>query len=181
MKHSIPDILNKPYARILIRDNDGTYTAEILEFPGCFAEGDTPDEAINDLDKAAASWIESANEQNEDIPEPIASHGYSGKINLRLPKSIHKQAARFAQRDDISLNQFFMSAIAARVGAEEFYDRLVEKFKNRLMPFAYPVTVQAIVLYTNWPSGVKSFDNFIPNTLPVSIVTQEPQKVISNA
>ena len=127
------DILREPYARILIPAGDGTYCAEVLEFPGCYAEGDTPDEAIDNLESAAASWIEAAREQGQEIPAPLASHGYSGKIHLRLPKSIHRQAACFAQRDDVSLNQFFIGAIAARVGAEEFYDRLLQRFENRLM------------------------------------------------
>jgi len=129
---SVQDILNKPYARILIRNKDGRYTAQILEFPGCVAEGDTPDEAIADLDKAASSWIEVAIEQNESIPEPLASYGYSGKISLRVPKSIHKQAVRFAQRDDVSLNQFFTTAIAARVGVEDFCEHLVRRLQSLL-------------------------------------------------
>jgi predicted RNase H-like HicB family nuclease len=179
MKYSIQDILNKPYARILIRDNDGTYTAEILEFPGCFAEGDTPDEAISDLDKAAASWIEAASEQNEDIPEPLANYGYSGKINLRLPKSIHKQAARFAQKDDISLNQFFMSAIAARVGAEEFCEHLIEKLKNWFIPTAYTITLQQLCIYGDWQTSNKYFNNCVPEELPVSFIPEAIQKIVS--
>jgi len=125
---SVQGILRKPYARILIPEHDGTYSADILEFPGCHAEGDTASEAIENLEKAAVSWIEAALEQGQEIPLPMTVYGYSGKINLRLPKSVHKQAARFAQRDDVSLNQFFISAIAARVGAEEFYEHLVKRF-----------------------------------------------------
>ena len=114
MKRQIKQILSKPYARILIPDDDGTYTAEILEFPGCYGEGETAADAIDDLEQAAASWIEGAIKQGQEIPAPLDSCEYSGKINLRLPKSIHKHAARFAKRDDISLNQFFLAAISAR-------------------------------------------------------------------
>jgi predicted RNase H-like HicB family nuclease len=131
MKRSLQEILKRPYARILLRDTDGTYTAEILEFPGCIAEGDTPDEAIKELDDAAASWLEAAIQQNEEIPEPFADHEYSGKINLRLPISIHSQAARFAKKDDVSLNQFFASAIASRVGAEDLCERLINRIEDR--------------------------------------------------
>jgi hypothetical protein len=53
-----------------------------------------------------------------------------------LPKSLHRQATEFAERDGTSLNQFLVSAIAARVGAEEFYNRLTtqvfEKLKDHL-------------------------------------------------
>jgi len=35
------EILRKPYARVLVPDENGGFFAEILEFPGCFAEGET--------------------------------------------------------------------------------------------------------------------------------------------
>ena len=110
---------------------DGTYTAEIFEFHGCYAEGDTADEAIKNLEDAAASWIEAAIEQGQEIPPPATVHEFSGRINLRLPRSIHKQAARFA-RGTISLNQFFTSpvAIASRVGAEQLGDRLIQRLQS---------------------------------------------------
>ncbi len=136
------DLWKKPYARMLIPAGDGIYAAEVLEFPGCFAEGKDPTEAMNNLDAAAQSWIEAALEQNQEIPEPLASYGYSGKLNLRLPKSIHRQAARFAQRDDVSLNQFLAGAVAARVGAEEFYDRLIRKLEDRMEQAATVINVQ---------------------------------------
>lgn len=140
-QHPQHELLKRPYARILIPEDDGTYTADMLEFPGCHAEGNTAPEAIENLEEAAAAWIDAAIEQGQEIPLPMTAHGYSGKINLRLPKSIHKQAARFAQRDDVSLNQFFTNAIAARVGAEELYERLVQSLERRL-PFTIgPVTL----------------------------------------
>jgi len=140
---AIRDILKKPYARLLTPAEDGSYTAEILEFSGCYAEGDTAEEAIANLEEAAASWIEAALEQGQEIPSPIAAHGHSGKISLRLAKSIHKQAARFAERDGISLNQFFTTAIAARVGAEEFYEHLVQRLWVPSAFFVTLVNVQA--------------------------------------
>jgi len=131
MKRSTREILNRPYARILVPDNDGTYTAEILEFPGCYGEGDTAEEALKDLEQAAASWIEAAIKQGQEIPEPLDAYGYSGRINLRLPKSIHKQAARFAERERVSLNQYFTDAIAARGGAEDLCERLFQRLDNQ--------------------------------------------------
>jgi len=186
MTQSIQDILNKPYARVLLRNVDGGYTAQILEFPGCVAEGDTPDEAMMDLDEAASSWIEVAIEQKESIPEPLANHGYSGKINLRIPKSVHKQAALFAQKDDVSLNQFFTGAIAARIGSEEFYDHLVKKLEERVKQAAIILNAQVISTYNTvtfnvtqvtpmpfglshvWPASQMPY----PYSLPSSVLVQ---------
>jgi predicted RNase H-like HicB family nuclease len=132
MPNSTHEYLKEPYARILIRDEQGGYSAEILEFPGCFAEGDTADEAMQALDRAADSWIQAALDQGQDIPPPFINQGYSGKIALRIPRSMHKKAAQFAERDGTSLNQFLMASIAARIGSEEFYEQLLTRLLNKL-------------------------------------------------
>jgi len=124
------EYLKLPYARILIPDESGTFSAQILEFPGCFSQGNTPDEAFRNLEEAAIGWIEAALSQGQEIPTPSENHGYPGKIALRLPKSIHKRAVQLARRDGTSLNQFLVTAIAARVGSEDLYIRLLDKFEE---------------------------------------------------
>jgi predicted RNase H-like HicB family nuclease len=125
------EYLKEPYSRILIPD-DSSFAAEILEFPGCFAQGDTPNEAFASLEEAAELWIEAALEEGLEIPEPYMNQGYGGKIALRLPKSIHRQAARLADRDGVSLNQFLVSAISARVGAEDLYSHIIDGLNSRI-------------------------------------------------
>jgi predicted RNase H-like HicB family nuclease len=178
------ELLNRPYSRILIPEEDGTYTADMLEFSGCHAEGDTAAEAIKNLEEAAAEWIDAAIDQGQEIPPPMASRGYSGKINLRLPKSIHKQAARFAQRDDVSLNQFFTNAIAARVGAEELGERVVQRLERRL-PFVIAImnvdqTPSAITFPMQAPGALLQYQctgSIMQESQPLSI---ELKKVTSN-
>src|SRR5207247_2076449 len=123
----------KPYSRVLIPAENGNFFAEILEFPGCYAEGATPTEAFNNLEKAARAWILEAERSGQKIPEPSTSPGYSGKVVLRLPKSLHRKASQYAERDRSSLNQFFTTAIAAQVGAEEFARQLTDTFARRMI------------------------------------------------
>lgn len=129
-KKSPEDYLKEPYARILIPEEDWTFSAEILEFPGCFSQGSDPNEAFKNLEEAAKSWIAVALDQGQEIPPPSANHGYSGKIALRLPRDLHRLAVRKAERDGVSLNQCLVSAIAAWLGAEGLYNRLVEKIQR---------------------------------------------------
>jgi predicted RNase H-like HicB family nuclease len=131
-KITTEDYLKKPYTRIITPDEEGGFTGEILEFPGCLAEGETPNETFEALQRAAASWIEAAQDQGQEIPEPVDNQGYGGKIALRLPRSIHRQAAKMAERDKTSLNQFLLSSIAARVGAETFCEKLIERSKKEI-------------------------------------------------
>jgi predicted RNase H-like HicB family nuclease len=113
------------------------YHAEILEFPGCFAQGNTPEEAYANLEKAAESWIDTSISQGQQIPEPSSNVTYSGNIALRMPRSIHRQAARLADRDGTSLNTYLVSSVAARVGAEDLYNALAQRLEQRLFQVAY--------------------------------------------
>ncbi len=147
MTHQEPTAyLKEPYSRILIPNDDGTFSAEILEFPGCFAEGDTANEAIQNLEAAAEAWIEASLAQGQEIPEPEMNQGYGGKVALRLPRSLHRKAARLAERDGTSLNQFLVTAIAARVGAEDLYTRLAEQIEQQLAKATNNLTVDASVV-----------------------------------
>jgi antitoxin HicB len=150
------EFLKEPYSRVLIPEEGGGYSAEILEFPGCFAEGESAEEAMQALERAAASWIQAALDQGQDIPQPFVNQGYSGKVALRLPKSFHRKAVQFAERDGTSLNQFLVSAIAARIGAEECYSRLVSRLTETvqkqvaeaLRPIANTIFVNHAITHT---------------------------------
>ncbi len=128
----IREYVAQPYSRILVPDGSGRYFAEVLEFPGCFSEGDTPGQAMDNLNEAMEAWIEAALDSDQRIPEPIATAGYSGRVLLRLPKSLHREAARRAEMDGVSLNQYLVAAIAARAGADDLADRVADKLASRL-------------------------------------------------
>lgn len=47
-----------------------------------------------------------------------AEKAYSGKVNLRMPRSLHRDLARRAGEEGVSLNQFMVVALARAVGEE---------------------------------------------------------------
>jgi antitoxin HicB len=127
------EYLKEPYGRLLIQDEDGTYSAEIIEFTGCFSQGDTADEAMKNLDEAARNWIEETKKQGKPIPEPMANAEFSGKFALRLPRGLHRKASIMAAQEGVSLNTFFVDAIARRVGKQENFEGLLEQLESRLI------------------------------------------------
>ena len=151
MPKELNDYLKEPYTRILI-PSDGSYSAEMVEFPGCFAEGKTPDEAIRNLEEAAEAWIEASLEQGLKIPEPFMNQGFGGKIALRLPRSLHRQATMLAEREDVSLNQFLVSAISARIGAEDLYTRILDRFEQLMTRSITNITYTFMRL--NFPQSI---------------------------
>ena len=48
-------------------------------------------------------------------------------ISLRLPKSLHKQARELAEREDISINQLFSTALAEKMSALMTGEYLAER------------------------------------------------------
>jgi hypothetical protein len=52
-------------------------------------------------------------EDAAEIPLPSYPEAYSGKFNLRLPKSLHRRLAELAEREAVSLNQLVVSLLAA--------------------------------------------------------------------
>jgi predicted RNase H-like HicB family nuclease len=122
------DYLKEPYSRILIpeKKEDGRYSAEILEFPGCYAQGSTPNEAFENLEEAARSWITACLANGQEIPQPATNHGYSGKFALRLPRSLHRKASQLAHREGVSLNQLFVTAISSWLGSDDLLSRMTK-------------------------------------------------------
>lgn len=137
------DYLKEPYTRVLIPDETGGFNAEVLEFPGCYAQGDTIEQAYKELETAAESWIEVRLAQGQAVPRPFSNLDYSGTISLRIPRSIHKRAAVMAERDRVSLNSFLMAAIASRIGAEDLYNTLTNRLERRMMEAAHAYRQQA--------------------------------------
>lgn len=121
------EILQLPYARILIPEPEGGFTAQILEFHGCFAEGETAQEAFDNLESAAKTWVDETLAVGQEVPPPADTDAFSGRVALRLPRSLHQRAVRLAERDRTSLNQFLVASIAARVGADDLYQRMADR------------------------------------------------------
>lgn len=115
-KAALEGILKKPYERVLIPEEEGGFSAYIPEFEGCIAQGETADEALNTLHDTAIEWIESEVEAGKEIPEAWNLQQFSGKILLRLPKSLHQELAKLANKEGVSLNQYLVFQLSAAAG-----------------------------------------------------------------
>ena len=107
-----------PYNIIVEMWDDGKgpyWVARILELPHCLIHGDTPEEAIAEIEEVKRDWIKSNLERGLKIPEPIP-HKHSGQISLRIPPSLHKVLADRAVVERISLNQYMTAVLAGSVG-----------------------------------------------------------------
>jgi len=150
MSMTVTDYLKKPYGRVVIPDSDGSFRAEIIEFPGCIAVGDTAAEALANLEDVAAGWLEASIEKGHRVAEPIENAAFSGKLLVRLPKSLHQRAAHIAAREGVSLNQLIVSCLAEQVGAKSIVSS-IGKF------FALRVATSSVFLPANTASQLQAY------------------------
>lgn len=109
-----------PYTIILERhDDQGSYwVARVAELPYCLIHGNTPEEAIREIEDVKIDWIKSNLEDGLPIPEPV-QRKYSGEIRVRMSPSLHRLLTDRAGIEEVSLNQYMVTALARAVGYPE--------------------------------------------------------------
>lgn len=58
------------HINIFYSEEDGGYIADIPDLEECSAFGDTPAEALAQVEMAKAAWLEAARAEGKPIPEP---------------------------------------------------------------------------------------------------------------
>ncbi len=111
----VKDYLKLPYTRIVTEMNDESghyFYGRILELDGCQSTGDTVEELYENLNEAMEGYIEVKLENNIPIPLPERTEDFSGKFNVRLPKTLHQRLAIEANNEGVSLNQLVLYKLA---------------------------------------------------------------------
>jgi len=119
--------LSLPYAveiRPLSNTDGGGFHATIprLGRHSAVGDGETAEAAYADLRAALPSLLSGWLAQGVSIPEPEpnpeeAAASYSGKLALRVPKSLHARVAARARREGVSINQFIATTLAQEIGS----------------------------------------------------------------
>jgi len=58
-------------------EEDGFFIAEVPELPGCMADGNTYEEAVNNAETVITEWIETAKSLGREIPSPKGKLAYA--------------------------------------------------------------------------------------------------------
>jgi predicted RNase H-like HicB family nuclease len=111
-KPSLEYYLNLQYPVTLYPDLEGGYVAQIKDLPGCLSQGETLEEAMTNINEARELWIETVYEVGDEIPLPSTDETYSGKLLVRMPKSLHRCLVEKAEVEGVSLNQYIVYLLA---------------------------------------------------------------------
>lgn len=128
---TLEEYLGMEYPFRVIADPDGGYFVEVPDLPGCMTQAETRDEIIPMIEDARHAWLETAFELGREIPPPSYPEEYSGKFNLRIPKSLHRKVAGAAVRDGVSLNSY-VASVLARGDAQAQVEQRLQNVEVRL-------------------------------------------------
>lgn len=95
-------------------DGNVEYIVVFQDFQNIIGVGETVGEAVKEAYGNLKAYFEYCDELGIEIPEPAKNNlfsEYSGKITLRIPKTLHREIAEYANQDGISLNYIINDAI----------------------------------------------------------------------
>lgn len=109
-------LMSLPYRIELYPAEEGGYVASIPDLPGCVTQAETKEEAVKLIEDAKAAWLSTAMEQSTPIQTPgTRPASYSGKLNVRLPKSLHRALSMRAEEEGVSLNHLIVYKLTQAV------------------------------------------------------------------
>ena len=93
-------------------EEDEAFISRVAEFPSLAAHGNTQERSLREIRNAVQLVLEDLVDQGEDIPEPLGKRKYSGKLNVRLSKELHRRLARESSAQGVSLNHWITMKLA---------------------------------------------------------------------
>lgn len=103
--------------RLVVRDDEELYEARVAELQDVVAFGDNFTEAYESAIEAVEGLREMMIEKGRVLPPPESpATEFSGRVTLRMSKTLHASVHRRAASDGVSLNQWICEASAERVG-----------------------------------------------------------------
>jgi antitoxin HicB len=133
------------------------WVASVEELPGCQAHGPTPESAAAGMGDAVERWVREARAAGREVPPPGAAAAHSGKLLVRMPRSLHAELVRASDREGTSLNAYIVAALSASVAWRRPGDTtapaargLSLALKANLVVLAVAAAVAIALLITAW-------------------------------
>lgn len=106
-------ILERPYSYAITPDPEvGGFAASILEFPGCFAQGQTVDGAYANIRSAAREWLRILIRQGKDVPPPLDPS--ARLVPLEVPHDVFAAVQRAAASKRLTASDLVLRMLTER-------------------------------------------------------------------
>jgi antitoxin HicB len=121
MSKSVIDPAQYPI-EVYYSEEDHGYIALARDLPGCSAFGKTQAKAVAEIRDAITAWQSAATAANNPIPNPsrlVQDQLPSGRLLVRLPRSLHASLIDGAKSENVSLNQHIISLLSAGTAVKQ--------------------------------------------------------------
>ncbi len=95
--------------------DDKAFIGRVDEFPSLAAHGSTQEKALHEIGNVVKFVLEDLAAEKEQIPVPLSKRDFSGKLNVRMPKTLHRRLAAESTREGVSLNNWINTKLASPV------------------------------------------------------------------
>lgn len=126
---------NRYPAQIFYSEDDEGFIATAPDLPGCSAFGETPEQALGELQTAIDVWRSAAKKAGNPIPNPSTPQTDplpSGKVLLRMPRSLHARLIEQASTEQTSLNQLIIAMLSGGISVKALASEIVNHSTTRL-------------------------------------------------
>lgn len=154
-------------------EDGGGWLARIDELEGCIADGESPDEAVKNIEDAKKDWIQFCIDKGMYIPEPEINEieDFSGKFTLRVSKKIHSQLTKEAEAEGISVNNlvnnFIVMGLQNTSIKNELSNLIAENIKPNINVLIEPSRrsvsnekVKQVNIWGSWDRRLRTADLF---------------------
>jgi len=93
--------------------DDHEHVGLCVEFPSLSWLAATPEEALKGIKNVVGDVIRDMQTAGEEIPEPLSTKRYSGKLIIRITPECHRRLAFEATESKVSLNRFIADKLAS--------------------------------------------------------------------
>ena len=146
------------------------WIAECKSLKGCVGQGETAEEAIEELKINQNEWLETAKEFNIPIPEvPVEIEAeYSGKFTVRVSPYVHRQAVELSKQQGISLNQYINDAIVSQNAALSTTGYIIPKVKEAISKLSMVMETSLTSKTRQHYSATNPYDFKQPNIFKIA-------------
>ena len=139
------------------------YVVKYFDFENVIGVGDSIEEAIKDAKGNLDLYLQYCKEQNKQIPEASIHEesSFSGKVTLRMSRSLHRLVDKKSKEEGISLNAYLNEAVAAYANlphnddlSSELLDEKVRQIVKETFEYKYTAGIDNAENF-NFSSGNK--------------------------
>jgi Uncharacterized protein encoded in hypervariable junctions of pilus gene clusters len=93
-------------------EDDQSFVARVTEFPSLAAHGSSQEKALREIRSVVGFVIDDLAADGEEVPIPLGRREYSGRLNLRMPKELHRRLSAESAAQGVSLNTLINTKLA---------------------------------------------------------------------